>query len=130
MRYPGSHRSQFQHDANAGEAIANGRRYLVGVGIGKLVSAGTDVGLSPAAQSCLDVLIDLAAAHDPPPSLNLIQITPDQVTSESVRHVMQLADEGDILFFFVADARGCASVMQAINAYAAADWHAVGTDSQ
>jgi hypothetical protein len=112
-------------DAAAVDALANGKRYLIGVGTGKLVAAGTDVGLSASAQRCLDVLLDRAAEHAAQPSLNLVQIKRTIDAREFVRRALLLAEDGDILFFFVDDSDGCRAVVQAVNTWTTATWKAV-----
>lgn len=107
---------------HAAEAHADGRRFFLGVGEGKLVAAGTDVGLRPSAQRCLDALLDVAWAQETPPSISLIPIRPGHSPADYVRRAMALADDGDFLFFVVDDARGCEAVMRAINVSAEASF--------
>ena len=109
-------------DLHAAEAHADGRRFFLGVGEGKLVAAGTDVGLRPSAQRCLDALLDVAWAQETPPSINLIPIRPGHSPADYVRRAMSLANDGDFLFFVVDDWRGCEAVMRAINVSAEASF--------
>jgi hypothetical protein len=111
------------------EARAGGRRFLIGVGVGKLVAAGTDVGLSPAAQRCLDVLLDRARMQDVLPSLNFVPIRPDLSATDCVRYALLLANDGDVVFFIVDDAPGCHAVMQAVNVQASPIWKMVRSGS-
>jgi hypothetical protein len=107
-------------DVHAAEAHADGRRFFLGVGEGKVVAAGTDVGLRPAAPRRLDALLAGAWPQHPPPSINLIPIRPGHSPAEYVRRAMSLANDGDFLFFVVDDSRGCEAVMRAINVSAEA----------
>ena len=112
-------------DAAAVDALAHGKHLLIGVGTGKLVAGGTDVGLSRAAQRCLDVLLERAAAHAAVPSINLVQIKRAIDASEFVRRAMLLVEDGDILFFFVDDSDACRAAVRAVNAWTTATWKAV-----
>jgi hypothetical protein len=89
--------------SDAFECVANNGRFLVGIGVGKIVSAGVDVGLSKAAREALNSLAERSIEQEMTGALRFVQVESLEHAAECTEKALLITDEGDLVFFLVAD---------------------------
>ena len=101
--------------ANAFECVSDNGRFLVGIGEGKIVSNGTDVGLSGPARKLLEALAKRSIGQNFSGALRFIQVE-DEFAVECSQQALLTTDAGDLLFFLVSGRAGCEALKTALNA--------------
>jgi hypothetical protein len=91
-------------------------RFLVGIGEGKVVAKGTDVGLADAARELLDALARRSVDLGFKGALRFIHVADAEFAAESTGQALRMTAPGDVLFFLVPDAAAGAAVAAALDA--------------
>jgi hypothetical protein len=90
-------------DGDAFECVAANGRFLLGVGVGKIVSAGTDIGLSAMARELFHALVLRAIEENLKGELRFVQVERAEHASESAEKALLFTAAGDLVFFLMAD---------------------------
>jgi len=103
-------------DSNAFECRSERGRFLIGIGEGKVVAKGTDVGLSDAARDLLDALALRSAEQQFRGALRFIHVAQADLADDCAEQALLMTAPGDVLFFLVPDAAAGQAVQTALDA--------------
>jgi hypothetical protein len=101
---------------SAFECSSEHGRFLIGIGEGKVVAKGTDVGLSDAARGLLDALARRSIEQDFKGALRFIHVAQAQFADECAEQALLMTAPGDVLFFLVPDPAAGTAVKAALDA--------------
>jgi hypothetical protein len=90
-------------------------RFLIGIGEGKVVARGTDVGLSDAARDLLNALARRSVDLGFKGALRFIHVADAGSADDSAEQALQLTAPGDLLFFLVPDRAAAAALKRALD---------------
>lgn len=91
-------------------------RFLIGIGEGKVVAKGTDVGLSDAARNLLDALARRSVDLGFKGALRFIHVADAEIADGCAEQALLMTAPGDLLFFLVPDPEAGAAVATALDA--------------
>lgn len=91
-------------------------RFLIGIGEGKVVAKGTDVGLSDAARDLLDALARRSVDLGFKGALRFIHVADAEFADDCAEQALLMTAPGDLLFFLVPDPVAGAAVSTALDA--------------
>jgi hypothetical protein len=97
------------------ECVGNTGRFLIGIGRGRVVSLGTDVGMSDTARRLLYALARRSIQRNLGGALRFIQVEEAALADECVQQALFITEPGDLLFFLVPDRAGGDAVKRALD---------------
>jgi hypothetical protein len=108
-------------NGDAFDGMADHGRFLVGVGEGKVLARGTDVGLSDGARQLLNVLAKWSADQRLEGALRFVQVEEAEGAGDCVEQALHDTAPGDLLFFLVPGSAELEAVKSALDAASSPD---------